>query len=145
MVQYLRLKTFWRYPPGSRGEEMSVLNPDNVHAEAFHLRYQPRHWWLFRVLHVAHEMKDITLSAIPRRDLLILPASFNRTPVVAVSFWRSEPARSIKLNLDSRILTTPPSSLEICDCITRVKMAWLRLLSRFMLVDAIWRYCDPRW
>jgi len=56
------------------------------------------------------------------RDLLILAASFRRSPVVEVYFYRSLPAKSTKLSLLLR---------RLCST-TNVNMEWLLELSKFI-------------
>lgn len=73
----------------------------------------------------------------PRQSklLLILPASFNRNPSVLASFCRSDPAKSTRLNRDSRIWLMP--SERIMDWIVNVKTVCDRLDSRFMAVALV--------
>ena len=83
----------------------------------------------------------MTFSSVDR-DLLIPPASLTFFPFVLLVFVLSEPARSIKCNLDCFWETRPFEFEFKLNMIVKTK--WERELSEFMLVAATWRFFNPR-
>lgn len=75
------------------------------------------------------------------RDLLMLLASFSRSPMQAVDFCRSEPAKSTKCSLLLLRLAQPFNTCLLW--MLRVNTAWLRLLYRFIWVYPMWRLRIP--
>jgi hypothetical protein len=56
------------------------------------------------------------MITLPRADneRLMLPASFNRDPAALVSFWRSEPAKSMRWSFEILfIVASPVWSLQV--------------------------------
>ena len=83
------------------------------------------------------------LTTLPKADKLLLIAlpSFRRSPVAPVLDWRSDPAKSIKDNLDLMVpIPAPVSSWSIHN----VNTAWDLELASFMLVFAFVLLLNPR-
>ena len=87
-----------------------------------------------------------TLMTFPSasRPQLMLIASFSRSPVALVRFWRSEPARSTKWNLESRTSSwiEPSAAGKRCSS-ESVKMAWEREETEFISVLPVVRAIAP--
>ena len=83
------------------------------------------------------------LMTIPSevRDLLMLPASFNRSPEAAVIFCLSDPARSTKCSLGVLRILWPLDSMRMEKLM--VKMEWDLEDSLFINVSPTWRLFIP--
>mmetsp|Transcript_956 Transcript_956/g.1491 ORF Transcript_956/g.1491 Transcript_956/m.1491 type:complete len:237 (+) Transcript_956:1217-1927(+) len=76
-------------------------------------------------------------------ELLIILASFKRSPAASVVFCLSLPAKSTNVNLDSRTLLVPSTSFVMTFFTVNTNTAWDRDDTRFILVDATRRLSLP--